>query len=213
MFIFGQVGSAHRNLPRNQNWSPEVNGLHRFTQWAIKTPWKWIGTANSSPFVQLISGPTPGHMQRRQFQPSSNRTTRRFTTSRKHANITSVIPTIIIPNTPPPSKYKQKTFYPNAAEWTIAQELEPDHLHDTGTTGCLYPTVRPTSRPLPIAEGYRYNWATGGQLLTIKARGALRGDLKLPFTHFNREHLDASMDTKSTIRLLFELQAKSGFII
>lgn len=54
---------------------------------------------------------------------------------------------------------------------------------------------------------YRYKWTTGMQLLQRKSRAALRGDLMIPFVHFDPNSTDVPMASSSTVRLLFALKA------
>lgn len=71
---------------------------------------------------------------------------------------------------------------------------------------CLSPDFRPPSKLLPITIAYRFKWITGLQLLQRKARGALRGDLMIPYVHLDPNDLAAPMASSSTVRILFSLK-------
>lgn len=117
-------------------------------------------------------------------------------------------PTVITPTTPAPANLSQAMRYPDRDDWARAHDKELDKIDDMKTTNCISPDFIPPSKPLPITIAYRYKWTTGLQLLQQKERGALRGDLMIPFVHYDPSQLAAPMASSYTVRLLFSLKTK-----
>lgn len=105
---------------------------------------------------------------------------------------------------------EQALKYPNSTEWVNTHDAELYQLDYTETIHWLAPDFSPPTRPLPTTMGYRYKWTTGLQLLKRKARASLRGDLMIPYFHYDPAYLCAPMASTTSVRLLFGLNVHLG---
>lgn len=212
LFAFGQMGSVHRHSPQKR----KLENSGQWVRYVYPVDRKRIMTMNEYGTFRIVriknfhpyqSNRDPNAISKAVFNFNST-LNNAFKARRWHP-----VPTVITPTTLPPSNLTQAIKYPDNQDWAKSHDAELDKIDEMKTIHWLSPDFSPASKPLPITMTYRYKWSTGMQLLRRKSSAALRGDVMIPFVHYDPAHLAAPMASTSTVRLLFAIKAKLRLLI
>lgn len=202
MFPFGQLGSIPVLTSIKKKLQPR--GIHVRYMYSINPDQTF--TQNIHTGIYITAREVDFHPYYHSSDPVHT------TTYSFKSHIPHKTPIIITPSTPAPSSTKQAHCYPDHLEWVKAHDLELETLDRTETIQWIASNNLPKgTSAIPLTVKYRYKTDSNGVIIQRKARCTLRGDLMIPYVHFDPAQTSAHMADRTSIRTIIAFAAASGY--
>ena len=113
-----------------------------------------------------------------------------------------------------PKTLKQARRYPDAPQWAIAHNAEPDQIDSMNAIDWSAQTHPSKKRTIiPTTMKYRYKHGSATTDTTRKARCSVRGDRMKANVHYDPDKIATYMADRTTIRTLFALAASRNMVM